>query len=296
MRLLGEAPLTVGEIVEITGLPQSTVSRQLKILRNTGLLVDFREGSRVITGLMEPNGNDLQLPDMINQWVRSQPLSKALSDRLTRVLEGRKGEGDKFERLAFQWDEMRRQYFGSQFHLEALCALLPSEWHVLDVGTGTGYFLPVLSRVFRQVIAVDPSPAMLGLARQRAERENISNVSFKYGHLESIPQEAETIDAALGILVLHHASDYRSALGELHRVLKPGGRLLIVDMFPHSMEAFQREMGDPVSGIDPEELTGWMEQAGFEARHWRHLTPGDESASGPLKPAPEMYLIRANRV
>jgi len=296
LRLLGEVPLTVGEIVEVTGLPQSTVSRQLKILRDTGLLVDFKEGPRVITGLAEPNGNgELQLSDMINQWVRGQPLPKLLSDRLARVLEGRKGEGDKFERLAYQWDELRRQYFGSQFHLEALCSLLPSEWHVLDVGTGTGYLLPALSRIFQHVTAVDPSPAMLRLARQRADKEGIKNVIFKYGRLESIPQEAETIDAALAILVLHHATDYGVALGELHRVLKPEAYLLVVDLFPHSNEDFQREMGDPVSGIHPEELTGWMEQAGFSVTLWRHLAPGEESVSGPIKSAPDMYLIKANK-
>ncbi len=295
-RLLGEAPLTVGEIVDVLRLPQSTVSRHLKALRATGLLVERREGNRVISSLHEPVSNgDADLPDLLNEWLRKRPLPSPVQDRLRQVLQGRNGGEDAFDRLAHQWDELRREYFGVQFHLEALLALLPETWHVLDVGTGTGYLLPSLSRQFARVTAVDPSSAMLALARQRAEREGLSNVRFDSGRLESLPLKDACVDAALAILVLHHAQDRSVALGELRRVLKRGGKLLIVDLMPHSLESFQREMADPIRGVDPSELMEEMRRAGLPPKRHRPLPTRSGDGGGPEREAPELYLITSQR-
>ncbi len=296
-RLLGEAPLAVGEIVEILDLPQSTVSRQLKALRETGLLQERREGNRVYCSLVEPasNGNT-KLPDLLNQWLREQALSPVVKSRLDNVLGGRDGGEDAFERLAHQWDEMRRGYFGSQFHLEALIALLPGQWHILDIGTGTGYLLPTLARHFRKVTAVDPSPAMLSLARQRGEREGLHNVDFGFGQLEDLPVESESVDAVLAILVLHHCEDFDRAASELFRVLRPGGRLLAVDLYPHQMEEFRREMGDPVNGIRPDELQRRLTGSGLEAELLRPLKlPPPELPEGPKRESPELFLLKYHR-
>lgn len=295
-RLLGEAPLTVGEIVEILRLPQSTVSRHLKSLRSTGLLTERREGSRLITALAEPVENgDAELAGLLNQWLREQPLSAAVRRRLDQVVKQRNGGRDVFERLASQWDELRRSYFGVCFHLEALWALLPERWHILDIGTGTGYLLPALSRQFQKVTAVDPSPAMLSLARRRARHAGLSNVRFEAGSLESLPLEDESVDAALAVLVLHHAVDLDAALSELHRVLKSGGQLLAVDLAPHSMERFQREMADPIAGLDPVLLTKEMRRAGFLPKLKRPPATSIGEEGGPEKEAPELFLIKCRR-
>lgn len=297
VRLVGEAPLTVGEISEVLALPQSTVSRHLKMLRTTGLLVDRREGNRVYVGLAEPSGNgERELADMLNAWLRKQPLAAPVESRLQNVLQGRNGEQDAFERLAHQWDELRCQHFGGLFHLEALASLLPSRWRVLDIGTGTGYLLPFLCRHFRQVTAVDPSPAMLSLARQRAEREGLGNVQFLPGRLEDLPVEDSSAEAALAILAFHHCSDWPAAMQQLLTALTPGGHLLAVDICPHRLRDFQREMGDPSPGIDAQELAQQMQQAGFEILVNRKLPmPPTEQPAAPERAAPELFVITAKK-
>ncbi len=299
LRLLGEAPLTVGEIAEVLGLPQSTVSRHLKTLRSTGLLLDRREGNRVYIGLTEPtsngNGNE-SLGDILNAWVRTQPLDRNVQARLEQVMRGRNGGQDGFERLAHQWDELRFQHFGGLFHLEALASLLPSDWRVLDIGTGTGYLLPFLSRLFREVIAVDPSPAMLGLARERAQREGLGNVRFRSGRLESLPVSDESIDCLLAILVLRHSPCPRQAFQEAARALRPHGRLLAVDIGPHSMEDFQREMHDSSQGIDPAQLQTEVEECGFQVVAQRELPfPAPGHPAAPSRPSPSLFLLVAER-
>lgn len=292
LRLLGETPLTVGEIVDVLDMPQSTVSRHLKSLREADLVVDRREGTRVYTRLADPSGNgEVALVENLVSWLRERPLAERVRARLERVLSEREGLGNAFDRLAHQWDEMRREYFGTQFHLEALAALLPREWHVLDVGTGTGYLLPVLSRQFRRVTAIDPSPAMLGLARQRAADERLHNVTFLPGRLEELPLADGGADAAIAMLVLHHAQNTGGALAELQRVLGPEGRLLIVELAPHDQEDLQRAMGDPVAGIDPEELERCVETAGFRVTASRVLPAPLDGPTAPRKPAPDVYVI-----
>ncbi|HSR52656.1 MAG TPA: metalloregulator ArsR/SmtB family transcription factor [Acidobacteriota bacterium] len=302
VRVLGEVPLTVGEITEVMGMPQSTVSRHLKTLRETGLLVDRREGNRTYIGLVEPQGNGnganggARLGDLLNSWLRTQPLGQHLQERLDAVVESREGGEDSFERLAHQWDDLRFQHFGGLFHLEALASLLPQHWTVLDIGTGTGYFLPFLSRQFKSVIAVDPSSAMLDLARERAHREGLENVRFQLGRLEELPADDDSVDAVLAILVMRHSGQRPKALEELWRVLKAGGRLLAVDIHPHEMSEFQREMGDASPGIDPDALSQELEQAGFRLRSLNKLPmppPGHPAA--PSRPAPPLFALTAEK-
>ncbi len=296
-RLLSEAALTVGEIVEILEMPQSTVSRQLKALRGTGLLHERRQGNRTFCTLVEPVSNGrARLPDLLNQWLRAQPLSAVVRSRLERVLESRNGGEDAFERLAHQWDDLRRRYFGGIFQFEALLALLPREWNVLDVGTGTGYLLPTLARHFRRVTAVDPSPAMLSLARQRAEREGLDNLVFSFGQLEDLPLEPAVVDAALAVLVFHHCEDLGRAAVELHRVLRPGGNLLVVDFHPHAIPEFQREMGDPRAGVDPQIVRQGLREAGLRVEVSRSLPPPpSDLPEGPRQEAPELFVIKGVR-
>ena len=129
------------------------------------------------------------------------------------------------------------------------------------MGTGTGYLLPTLSRQFRRVLAVDPSTAMLSLARQRAEREGLDNVEFRAGRLEAIPAADESVDAILALLVFRHSLDPDSSLAEIARVLKRGGRALIVDLEPHDLTSFREAMHEVVPGIDPRSLASQMVQA-----------------------------------
>ncbi len=297
-RVVAEEPLTVGEISDVLGLPQSTVSRHLKMLRSTGLLVDRREGNRIYIGLAEPNGqNGTELSGVLNSWLRSQDLSGPVANRLRRTLSNRRGsDEDAFERLAHQWDELRFEHFGGLFHIEALASLLPAEWRVLDVGTGTGYLLPFLARHFQSVIAADASAAMLDLARQRARREGISHVRFELGRIEELPLADASVDCALALLVLRYSTDLDRSINELARVTAGGGRLLVVDIVPHGMEDFRRRIGDSSGGLDPGDVIPQLERSGFRILENRIQSPSTvDPAMAPTRPAPDLFLITAER-
>ena len=296
-RILAEESLTVGEIADVLGLPQSTVSRHLKTLRATGLLVDRREGSRIFIGLNQPTpGDGEDLGEVLNSWLRNQPLPAALGARLRRTIEGRNGGANGFDRLAHQWDELRFEHFGGVFHLEAIASLLPAEWTVLDIGTGTGYLLPFLSRQFHEVIAADASATMLELARQRAEREGLTNIRFEPGRLEDLPLVDSSIDCALAVLVLRFSRDLERSAAELGRVVRPGGRLLVVDVRTHAMDDFQQRIGDRTGGIDPGTVAAALGNAGFTVMQNRVLeVTASDTRCGPSRPAPDLFLITAAR-
>lgn len=294
-RILADARLTVGEITQVLGLPQSTVSRHLKTLRTTGLLSERREGNRTYIGLVEPGSNGRgNLAQVLNTWLRQQPLSRAVESRLRQTVLSRTAGTDAFERLAHQWDGLRFEYFGPTFHLEAMAALLPEEWRVLDAGTGTGHMLPFLSRQFREVVAADSSAAMLELARQRGERHGLDNVRFRLGRLEDLPLEDQSIDCALSVLVLRHSPDLGASLAELARVVVTGGRLLIVDIGPHRMEDFRRRIGDASNGLDPETVALGLKHVGFRVlRQRQQPLPAPDSPATPTRLAPDLFLIAA---
>jgi ubiquinone/menaquinone biosynthesis C-methylase UbiE len=298
-RILAETALTVGEIAGVLGLPQSTVSRHLKTLRSTGLLVDRSEGNRVFIELVEPSGGgkgEGELSAVLNSWIRHQALPSAVHLRLRQMVESRDGSGDTFEKVAHQWDELRSEHFGGLFHLEAVASLLPTDWRVLDIGTGTGYMLPFLARQFARVIAADASSAMLELARQRVEREGLSNVQFKLGRIEDLPVEDASIDCALAILVLRHSPDIGRSVEELARAIVNGGRLLVVDVAPHSMEDFRRRIGDVSNGLDPDDVVAELEGSDFSILSCRLLPmPGAGSPAAPTRPAPDLFLVSAER-
>ena len=291
LRLLGECPLSVGEIAQVMRLPQSTVSRHLKALRSTGLLAKRRDGTRTISSLVRPadNGNT-EISHVLNQWLRKQTLSEEIRMRLNQVLSGRQ-QMDAFSRLAHQWDALRQTYFGSQFHLEALLALLPRHWHVLDLGTGTGYLLPALSRHFRRVTAVDASEAMLGLASHRIREMDLPNVTLRHGTLESLDIADQSVDVVLAILVLHHVADLATTIGEAQRVTRDSGRILIVEIAPHQMHDFQRLMGDPVAGIAASRIETALAEAGWRLDIQRPLTRETSREES----VPNLYLIRGSK-
>jgi ArsR family transcriptional regulator len=296
-RVVAEESLTVGEISEVLGLPQSTVSRHLKTLRSTGLLVDRREGNRVFIGLAEPNGhNGTDLTAVLNSWLRNQDLAPTVAIRLRRTVASRAGNEDPFERLAHQWDELRFEHFGGLFHIEALASLLPAEWRVLDVGTGTGYLLPFLARHFQSVTAADASAAMLDVARQRAAREGLSNVRFELGRIEDLPLEEASIDCVLALLVLRYSADLGRSVGELARVTSDNGRLLVVDIVPHGMEDFRRRIGDSSGGLDPRKVTAELRKAGFRIMQSRIQSPSAiDPSMAPTRPAPDLFLVTAEK-
>jgi len=285
-RLLGVlsiSELSVNELVEVLGQPQSTISRHLKVLREAGLLDDRRDGTAVMYSVRMPpqvvfdvvdkggsakgrngTGGSPMIREWILDWVGKERLETATRNRLERVIRRRSEQGAEFfENVGARWDQLRIDAFGSVFHLEALAALLPACWTVADVGCGTGYMLGTLAERFNRVIAVDPASSMLKEARNRPELASVGNVEFREGSLAGLPIESSQLDLAVASLVLHHVTEPARALAELHRCLRDGGRLLIVEQQEHENEDFRDRMGDHWRGFSAEALGDWILKAGF---------------------------------
>jgi SAM-dependent methyltransferase len=299
LQLLILEELNVSELVEILAQPQSTISRHLRVLKESGLVRDRRHGATVLYSAArvhsatdgEGDADDLQ--SMMLHWLSVRPVAPVVRERLEHVLHYRASDASAFfNRVGKRWSELRREAFGSAFATEAFVSLLPRDWTVADVGTGTGDLLPVLAANFRRVLAIDPAETMLGCARQRSEEHGAANVSFRLGELADLPIESASCDLALAILVLHHVKSPEAALSELHRVVRPGGCVLIVEQELHENQAFYETMKDLWWGFAPAELAGGLAAAGFEGVRWQRLTTVMES-SGAAESPPLFVLTGA---
>lgn len=299
LHLVSRVELSVSELVDCLRQPQSTVSRHLKVLRDAGLIHDRREGTAVRYAMPDraalADTAAQPLPAGILEWVSHQQLPKTLQTRLDRVLNRRAENGSRFfSRIAHRWDRMRVDAFGDAFHLEALNSLLPAGWVVADIGTGTGFLLPTLARTFRRVIAVDPVPEMLEVARNRCQAGKINNVLLKQGDLSRLPILNERVDLVLAVLVLHHVPSPPDALAEIRRVLKPHGRLLIVEQTAHRFTTFHERMQDRWWGFEPAGLARELEAAGFDQVSYRELD-AEPSAAAPDQ-VPDLFVMTARRL
>jgi ubiquinone/menaquinone biosynthesis C-methylase UbiE/DNA-binding transcriptional ArsR family regulator len=297
LQIVSQHELNVSELVDCLRVPQSTVSRHLKVLRDAGLLQDRREGAMVVYALPEWSANGANRPALqsrLVEWVGDQELPRGLRDRLDQVLDRRQHQSTEFfSRVGIRWDRMRIDAFGDQFHLEALTALLPGDWKVADIGSGTGYLLPTLARTFERVVAVDPVPEMLDLARARCAEEGLRNVTFRQGDLSRLPLADHDVDLALAVLVLHHVSSPPEALAELYRVIKPGRHLLMVEQQAHHLADFHERMQDRWWGFEPDTLAQMVADAGFLGGRYRDLKP-DRLAVGATE-GPGLFVLTAHR-
>jgi ubiquinone/menaquinone biosynthesis C-methylase UbiE len=183
-----------------------------------------------------------------------------------------------FESGAGRWDKLREDLFGRSSHLQAIAGLLDDRWTVGDLGCGTGQLAAALAPFVARVIGVDRSADMLQAARRRLREW--PNVDIRRGDLEALPIDAGTLDAATLILVLHHAPDPAAVLADAARTLRPGGRLLIVDMFPHDRDEYRQQLGHVWLGFADDQVHRLFAAAGFQNSRIVPLPP-DPAAKGP---------------
>ncbi len=279
--LLDRHELTVSELCMAMQLPQSTVSRHLKVLADEGWLAVRADGaSRYYRLLPVLDESARQLWEAVRPQVATAVESAEDALRAQEVLASRRTRSQEFfASAAGQWDSVRRELFGAHVELGALVDLLDPTWVVGDLGCGTGQLTATLAPVVGRVIAVDESREMLDAARRRLA--DAGNVDVRAGSLEALPIADGTLDAAVMMLVLHHLSEPLRALGEAARVLKPGGRLLVVDMAAHAREEYRERMGHVWLGFPAEQLERWLADAGFGNVRVRRLR-SDPDAKGPL--------------
>jgi ArsR family transcriptional regulator len=281
LRVLESHELTVGELCGVLQLPQSTVSRHLKTLGDAGWVTSRRDGTSRFYSLAAdgPDGPQAQLWQLTRQQLDGRPVVDQDARRLARVLARRSATSQQFfASSAGRWDHLREELFGRDFSWQALVGLLPSSWVVGDLGCGTGALLSTLAQSVGRVIGVDASDEMLAAARTRTA--GLDNVELRRGSLEALPLDDAALDAATMMLVLHHLPSPGAAIAEAARVLKPGGRLLIVDMSSHEHEEYRQQMGHVWLGFSDDQIARWLQQAGLTRILIRALPPIAE-ARGP---------------
>jgi ArsR family transcriptional regulator len=281
LRLLDSEELSVGELARALQLPQSTVSRHLKLLHDGGWIIKRSEGTASLYRLSE---SSLEAPAR-EMWTlaRSQldttPTFEHDDACLAEVLAERRTDSRAFfGRVGGEWDHLRGELFGESFTTEALLGLVRSDWIVADLGCGTGNAAEHLAPFVKKVIAVDREPAMLDAARKRLA--SCGNIEFRRGELDQLPLKDAEVDAALVFLVLQHLEHPERAIAEIARSLKPGGLVLIVDMVAHDRESYRHTMGHRHLGFDERAVKAWAKSAGLSDVRFRRLRP-DTHAKGP---------------
>jgi ArsR family transcriptional regulator len=272
--------LTVSELCAVTQLPQSTVSRHLRILNDQGWVSSRADGTCRQYRLASPlDATDRRLWQVVKEQLAGGRQAAQDAERLRNVLARRRtASREFFATAAGQWDALRSELFGSRVDLAALPALLDEHWVVGDLGCGTGQLIASLAPFVGRVIGVDASRPMLSAARRRlGGREN---VELRAGELESLPIADGELDAAALLLVLHYVVEPARALAEVRRVVRPGGRVLLVDMMPHEREEYRARMGHVWQGFGEEQLREWFDAAGFTGYRYVPLPPAAD-ARGP---------------
>lgn len=280
--------LSVGELCDVLQLPQSTISRHLKTLSDGGWVQARREGTSRLYSLVtdDLDATSGELWRVVKAQLLATPAVAQDRARLTSVLSQRRAESAAFfSRAAGQWDEVRDDLYGRTFHLEGALAILEPGWVVADLGCGTGRTAAAFAPFVRQILAVDASAEMLDAARERLAA--CPNVELRQGALEAVPIAAGTVDLALLVLVLHHLADPAAVLQDARRVLRPDGRLLVIDMQPHDREEYRAQMGHVWLGFSDTEIGRLLAGAGLTGTHVVPLSPA------PGVRGPALFVARA---
>ena len=286
--LLEQGDFTVSELVQVFRLPQSTVSRHLKVLADDGWVTSRSSGtSRHYRMATDLDAAARELWELVRPDVVAAGLTEEDAERARAVLAGRRERSKEFASSAHRWDFLRDELFGDGSELVPLFGLLDPRWSVADLGAGTGHFSVRVAPFVQRVIAVDGSEEMLEAAGHRVD--GVPNVELRRGELESLPVADGEVDLAVLLLALHYIVEPVAVLKEAWRTLAPGGRLVIVDMRLHSRGDFLEDMGHIWPGFDEATLTGWSREAGFSDLTYQPI-PARADASGPL-----LFVASASR-
>jgi ubiquinone/menaquinone biosynthesis C-methylase UbiE len=267
--LLRQAELTVSELIEIVGQSQPRVSRHLKLLCDAGLIERFKEGSWVFYRAAD-TGAGAELGQAMSALAGTDSLDADLQ-RLAHVREARAAEAAAyFKANAAEWERIRALHAPDKDVEAAITrhmSATPIE-HLLDAGTGTGRMLELLGSQVKRAVGLDVSPEMLAIARDRLMRAGLGQCQVRLGDTYRLPfpngGALSGFDAVLFHQVLHYLDDPGAAVAEAARVMRAGGRMLIADFAPHTLEFLRTDFAHRRLGFSDREVQGWFHAAGLK--------------------------------
>ena len=261
LMLLGSEALSVAELQEILGMGQSRISTQLSQLKTAGLVSDERSGKNNIYSATAA-------PDLMKLARKAaEEVAEVEADRaaLRHLLRKRR------DRTRAYFDELAGR-FGKDYVpgrswkalAEAMLKILNYRT-VADLGAGEGTLSQLLAQRAEKVIAVDLSPKMVEFGQSLAAQHGLANLEYRLGDIEAPPIEDASLDLAILSQALHHAEHPQRAIDSAFRMLKPGGRLIVLDLLQHQFEEARDLYADRWLGFSESELAGMLERAGFTA-------------------------------
>ncbi len=295
LALLAEAELTVSDLTDILRQSQPRISRHLKLLVEAGLIERFREGTWAFFRLAE-HGGGAEVARALLDHLNAQDQTIARDrERLASVRQARATAAQAYFRShAAEWDRIRKLHVADEAVEGAIRAALADKpfRSLLDLGTGTGRMLELFGPEIERGLGLDLSLDMLLLARDRLERAGLKNCSVRQGDLYDLPLGNDSFDVIILHQVLHFLDDGGRAIKEAARVLRPGGRLLVVDFAPHEQEFLREQFAHRRLGFTPEAVTQWIVQSGLEPVMHKSLKP---EAGTDGKIAVSLWLARDSR-
>src|SRR5688572_29471593 len=294
--LLAEAELTVSDLTDILRQSQPRISRHLRLLAEAGLVERFREGSWAFFRLGERNGSAALARELIARLDPDDSTVARDRDRLAAVRATRAASAQKyFARHAAEWDRIRKLHVADESVEAAIQAALADRpfRSLLDLGTGTGRMLELFGPHIERGLGLDMSLDMLALARARLDRAGLRHCSVRQGDIYDLALPKDSFDVVIIHQVLHFLDDGARAIAEAARVLRPSGRLVVVDFAPHDLEFLRDEHAHRRLGFAPETVMQWMRAAGLEVLLQRSLAP-EPASDGRI--AVSLWLSRDPRV
>jgi len=263
--LLEREELSVAELQEILAMGQSTISTHLSQLKQAGIVEDRRTGKNILYRLKAfGNGTQVQVLDVLRHAVKEIPEAAEDRDALRLALRRRQDKvRSYFDELAGKFG---RQYVPGrswQGLAETFLLLMPP-LVIADLGAGEGTVSQLLARRAKKVIAVDNSEKMVEFGSSLARTQRVKNLEYRLGDLEDLPVKKGEADIAFFSQSLHHAQHPPRALAEAFRIVKPGGRVIILDLLKHHFEEARALYADVWLGFSEVELRRMLGDAGFQ--------------------------------
>lgn len=274
LMLLDREALSVAELQEILGMGQSRISTQLSQLKTEGLVEDARSGKNNIYSCSA----DPDLMDVARLAAKEIREVETDTTALRHLLRKRKDHSRAyFDELAGRFG---KDYVPGRSWKALAEALLRTMTYqvVADLGAGEGTLSQLLAQRAEKVIAVDLSPKMVEFGRSLAEKHNLPNLEYRIGDIEEPPIDDDSVDLAFLSQALHHAEHPQKALDAAYRLLKPGGRLVVLDLLQHNFEEARELYADRWLGFSESDLASMLESAGF---HHIETVVADKESEAP---------------
>tara|TARA_B100000678_G_scaffold6146_1_gene5289 strand:+ start:156 stop:1115 length:960 start_codon:yes stop_codon:yes gene_type:complete len=278
--LLSYGELAVGELVQILQLSQPRLSRHMKFLTAAGLVERMPEGAWVFYRL-PAKGPERNLVDAILPFVPvDQPEFVRDRNNLQEVRQARRAAAeDYFNRLAESWDDVRGEHYPAGRVEEALLEAVGDKHYEfqVDFGTGTGRMMTLLRDQVQRAEGIDLSHKMLTIARNNLEDAEMPQASVRFGDVTAPPFENNVADLVTIHQVLHYMDQPERVISEAARLLRSGGRLIIVDFAPHALEFLRSDHEHRHLGLSDGEVERWTRAAGLTVHPPVRLDPASEN-------------------